>query len=123
MLVYDITSSESFEGLKFWLDSIKSHFGENNIKIPIIIVGNKIDLEDMRDVEKDVATKFANEYKYKYFEASAKTGEGVDDAIRELVKQILENKDNNNGEVVGEKKSITINKDNKTSQPKKKNCC
>ena len=121
MLIYDITSSESFEDLKSWLDSLKTHFGEKNLIIPIVIVGNKIDLEDMREIQKNNAIKFANEYNYKYFEASAKTGEGVDDAVRELVKQILANKEHYIEEG-GEKKSISI-QNNKGSNQKKKGCC
>ena len=121
MLIYDITSTESFEDLKSWLDSLKTHFGEKNIFIPIVIVGNKIDLGDMREIEKNNAIKFANKYNYKYFEASAKTGEGVDDAVRELVKQILANKEQYIEEG-GEKKSISI-QSNKGSNQKKKGCC
>ena len=121
MVVFDITSSESFEGIKDWLDSIKTYFGEKSMTIPIIIVGNKIDLEDERDVEKNDAIKFANEYRYKYFEVSAKTGEGVDDAISELIKQILSKKDNN-VEVTGERKSIKIQNIKGSNQNKNK-CC
>ena len=121
MVVFDITSSESFEGIKDWLDSIKTYFGEKSMTIPIIIVGNKIDLEDERDVEKNDAIKFANEYNYKYFEVSAKTGEGVDDAISELIKQILSKKDNN-VEVTGERKSIKIQNIKGSNQNKNK-CC
>ena len=120
MLVFDITNSDSFNGLKDWLESIKTHFGEKNISIPIIIVGNKIDLEDKRDVEKDDANKFAQENNYKYFETSAKTGEGVDNAVRELVRQILANKDSEDS---GEKNNKIKLQDNKKDNQKKKGCC
>ena len=120
MLVFDITNSDSFNALKDWLESIKTHFGEKNISIPIIIVGNKIDLEDKRDVEKDDANKFAQENNYKYFETSAKTGEGVDNAVRELVRQILANKDSEDS---GEKNNKIKLQDNKKDNQKKKGCC
>ena len=120
MLVFDVTNSDSFNGLKDWLESIKTHFGEKNISIPIIIVGNKIDLEDKRDVEKDDANKFAQENNYKYFETSAKTGEGVDNAVRELVRQILANKDSEDS---GEKNNKIKLQDNKKDNQKKKGCC
>ena len=120
MLVFDITNSDSFNDLKDWLESIKTHFGEKNISIPIIIVGNKIDLEDKRDVEKDDANKFAQENNYKYFETSAKTGEGVDNAVRELVRQILANKDSEDS---GEKNNKIKLQDNKKDNQKKKGCC
>ena len=110
IITYDITSSQSFENLKFWINSIKTNLGEKNIIIPIIIVGNKLDMKDMRDITREEAEKFAKENKYKYFETSAKTGEGVDDAIRDLVIQVLE-KSEQFEEERNERKSIKINSD------------
>ena len=121
MIAYDVTNSESFDNLKFWISSIKTNLFEKNIFIPIIIIGNKIDLEDMREISKDVASAFAKENKFKYFETSAKTGEGVDDAFRDLVNQVLANLDKNEEETI-ERKSIKI-EENKTDKQKKKGCC
>ena len=122
IITYDITSSQSFENLKFWINSIKTNLGEKNIIIPIIIVGNKLDKEDMRDITREEAEKFAKENKYKYFETSAKTGEGVDDAIRDLVNQVLE-KSEQFEEERNERKSIKINSDQPEDNVKKKGCC
>ena len=119
ILVYDVTSNESFENLKFWIESIKNNLG-NDEPIPIIIIGNKIDLEDAREINKLVAEKFAKDNNYKYFETSAKTGEGVDDAFREIVKQILAR----NSEFDDEKHENTVKiEDKKGSNEKKKGCC
>ena len=122
IITYDITSSQSFENLKFWINSIKTNLGEKNIIIPIIIVGNKLDMKDMRDITREEAEKFAKENKYKYFETSAKTGEGVDDAIRDLVNQVLE-KSEQFEEERNERKSIKINSDQPEDNVKKKGCC
>ena len=121
VLAYDVTNSESFDNLKFWINSIKTNLFEKNIFIPIIIIGNKIDLEDMRDISKDIANKFAKENNFKYFETSAKTGEGVDEAFRDLVNQILANSDKNE-EAAKERKSVKI-EENKDDKQKKKGCC
>ena len=121
VLAYDVTNSESFDNLKFWINSIKTNLFEKNIFIPIIIIGNKIDLEDMRDISKDIANKFAKENNFKYFETSAKTGEGVDEAFRDLVNQILANSDKNE-EAAKERKSVKI-EDNQVDKKKKKGCC
>ena len=121
ILTYDITNMESFENLKYWINSIKTHLGDKNIFIPIIIVGNKLDKEDMRDITREEAEKFAKENKYKYFETSAKTGEGVDDAFRDLVNQILEKSDKFEEER-NERNSVKIN-ENQEDNPKKKGCC
>ena len=119
ILVYDLTSTESFENLKFWIESIKNNLGNDDI-IPIIIIGNKIDLEDARVINKSVAEKFAKDNNYKYFETSAKTGEGVDDAFREIVKQIL----GRNDKFDDEKEENTVKiEDKKGSVEKKKGCC
>ena len=121
VIAYDVTNSESFDNLKFWISSIKTNLFEKNIFIPIIIIGNKIVLEDMRDISKDVASAFAKENNFKYFETSAKTGEGVDEAFRDLVNQILANSDKNE-EATIERKSVKI-EEKKTEKQKKKGCC
>ena len=121
VIAYDVTNSESFDNLKFWISSIKTNLFEKNIFIPIIVIGNKIDLEDMRDISKDVASAFAKENNFKYFETSAKTGEGVDEAFRDLVNQILANSDKNE-EATIERKSVKI-EEKKTEKQKKKGCC
>ena len=120
ILVFDVTNSETFDNLKFWLDSLKNNLGENNSFLPVVINGNKIDIDD-RDISKDDANKFAQENNYKYFETSAKSGVGVDELFREIVNQILENKEKTD-EVKEERKSIKIN-ENKGNNQKKKGCC
>ncbi len=120
VLVFDVTNSETFDNLKFWLDSLKNNLGENNSFLPVVINGNKIDIDD-RDISKDDANKFAQDNNYKYFETSAKSGVGVDELFREIVNQILENKEKTD-EVKEERKSIKIN-ENKGNNQKKKGCC
>ena len=120
VLVFDVTNSETFDNLKFWLDSLKNNLGENNSFLPVVINGNKIDIDD-RDISNDDANKFAQENNYKYFETSAKSGVGVDELFREIVNQILENKEKTD-EVKEERKNIKIN-ENKENNKKKKGCC
>ena len=91
--------------------------------MPIIILGNKIDLEG-REVNTEDAEKFAKENNYKYFETSAKTGEGIDNAIRELVTLVL-NQNNSNDEQKRQRlTSVQLNKeDAQKPKEKKKGCC
>ncbi len=80
-IVYDITDEQSFSNLINWKKDILDFTGE----IPFIIVGNKNDLEDARKIPKEFAMKFATELgALKFFETSAKTGEGVEDAFKQL---------------------------------------
>ena len=118
VLVYDVTNLESFESLKFWIESLKSNLGENSL--PTVINGNKIDLDD-RDVSSEDAKKFAQSNNFKYFETSAKSGIGVDELFREIVNQILEKKDNTE-DTKEERKSMKLQNDKGNNQ-KKKGCC
>ena len=121
IIVFDVTSQDSFDNVKGWINSIKSNLGENII--PIIIVGNKIDMENMREISKEDGKKIASENDFKYFETSAKTGIGVDEAIKEIVNQILDIQDKNEDEKVDERPSFKIKKDNNKDNQKKKGCC
>ena len=121
LLVYDVTSTESFENLKFWIDSIKDNMVQKNMNIPLIIIGNKIDMEDSREITKENAEKFSGDNNYKYFETSAKTGVGVDDAIRELVNQVLSQ--SNDEQKEPRNTSVQIKSNGGNSNEKKKGCC
>ena len=120
LLVYDVTSTESFDNLKYWISSIKDNMKQQDMNIPLIIIGNKIDMEDSREIIKENAEKFAGENNYKYFETSAKTGVGVDDAIRELVNQVL--KQTGSDEQKQSRNNSVQIKDN-GGNVKKKGCC
>ena len=125
MVVYDVTNPESFENLKYWISSIQKNTANSKVPIPVIILGNKIDVED-REVKNEDAEKYAEENKYKYFETSAKTGEGIDDAVRELVNQVLVNLNNGN-DIIGsrkERESVMLNSNSGGDKgEKKKGCC
>lgn len=76
ILVFDLTSYESFTNLDSWL----SEFMENtNTQNPIILlVGNKLDLTDEIEVTPAQVTQFCEDHNMmKYFQVSAKTGQGV----------------------------------------------
>ena len=105
MVVFDVTNQKSFDDLKFWLDSIKTHIYDDDY-VPIVIIGNKIDLQK-RVVQKKDANEFAEQHHYHYYETSAKTGDGIDMAIRELVKNVMNNGGKKNGR---ENLRISLNK-------------
>ena len=121
-LVYDVTKYESFENLKDWIQSIKNNLGDDN-NIPIIIIGNKIDMEGIRETKKEDAEKFSKENGYQYFETSCKTGEGVDDAIRNLVEQILNQRDKSDEVIEERNSSMKIERNSHRETQKKKGCC
>ena len=90
IIVFDVTNKRSFDDLKMWIDSIKSQskLTEDLENMPIILIGNKIDLPK-RVIDKETALNFAKEQNLEYYETSAKTGEGIDNAMKELVKKVM----------------------------------
>ncbi len=68
ILVYDKTNEESFEKLGYWLNEIKTNMGD----VPIVLVGNKADLEEIITFEQ--GKQFALAHRLTFLEASAKTG-------------------------------------------------
>ena len=118
MVVYDVTNSETYDNLKFWMQSIKNNMSPDMGEIPIIIMGNKIDCED-REVNAKEAESFWKEQGYPYFETSAKTGENIDDTIKYLVKRVIDVKEgksnigDNNNNIVIDKNDGKKNDDDK----------
>ena len=74
IIVFDVTNKISFEHVKDWIDNINNFAKMNVIKI---LVGNKIDLNDLRVISFDDGKKIADFYSIKYYETSAKTREGI----------------------------------------------
>ena len=83
ILVFDITKKESFELLGKWMTDLK----ENNRKdVRKILIGNKSDLADIREVEKEEVGEFAKGIGCQYFECSAKSGENITEALDEIAR-------------------------------------
>ena len=89
ILMYDITSRETFERLNIWLNIIKQMTND----IPIVLVGNKLDLEDNEDdgriIEYGEGEDFAKENDFDFFEVSAKNGTNVEKAFISIAEKIL----------------------------------
>ena len=123
MIVYDVTNAVSFENLKYWIQSIKTHIDIDKGEVPAIIIGNKIDIFE-REVKKEDAEAFAQQEGFKYFETSAKSGKGVNECIKYLVKTVLRTSDDKEEEK--EKQYIQINpekKDDDKFSKKLDKCC
>ena len=76
ILVYDISSKESFEHIPDWLNELSNVNLEDVI---FALVGNKNDLENQRQVNPEEGEKFAKEHNYIFHEISAKTSDGFDE--------------------------------------------
>ena len=93
ILMYSINERESFTQISRWMDSIKEHCDMS--KVSIILIGNKKDLENERQVSTEEGQKLAKEYNISFFESSAKTNENVKIAVDTLITQCLIKKPNN----------------------------
>ena len=92
MVVYDISNRESFESIKNWLILL-----EDVPKIQkIILVGNKTDLEEKREVQaKEAIDKYgSNEKIKKILECSAKENKGVEEIFKWVIKLLYTEKGN-----------------------------
>ena len=75
-LIFDVSNKLSYDHLTDWLKFITDI--ENN---SVVVVGNKIDLKDKREVNNEDAEKFCKENKYEYFEVSAKEGTNINNML------------------------------------------
>ena len=75
IIVYAINQRDSFKDLGLWIKELKLN---NSPDIKIILVGNKLDLKEDRQIAYEEGQKFAEDYGFSYFfETSAKTGENI----------------------------------------------
>ena len=90
LLVYDITKKNTFENAAKWLQELKDYADDN---IVVMLVGNKTDLNNLRDVKVDEAKKFADDNGLAFIETSALDSTNVVDAFEQII-QIYHNMGN-----------------------------
>lgn len=85
-IVFDVCERETFTHVKVWYEELKEFI--NNKNIPVVIVGNKIDLTDLRKIRYEEGISLVDELAlqikevdFSYIETSALTGENVEDAF------------------------------------------
>jgi len=86
VLMYSITDRKSFDGIAYWLKSL-----DENCKAGIcrVLVGNKKDLNESRQVSYDEGKAVADKHKMMFYETSAKTGESVEEVFTGITEEIL----------------------------------
>ncbi|EAL44906.2 Ras family GTPase [Entamoeba histolytica] len=93
ILIYSITSKESFEEMKGIYEEIyRVKDKDENEVIPIIIVGNKCDLENERQVTKEDGIEYADSVKCPFLECSAKTNENINQIFDIITRNVVEYK-------------------------------
>jgi len=118
IVVYDTTDAQSFEAVKTWLHEIDRYASENVNKL---LVGNKSDLTNKRQVEKDSAQEFATSVNIPFLETSAKNASNVEEAFMTMAGEIKKRMASAPSTTEGNKSKITVS--GKTESVKSGGCC
>ncbi|KAH0590134.1 GTPase Ypt2 [Termitomyces sp. 'cryptogamus'] len=86
LLVYDVTSENSFNNIRTWHANIEQHASEGVNKI---LIGNKSDWTDKKIVTEEQGRELAAELGIKFMETSAKANDGVEEAFFTLARFVL----------------------------------
>ena len=89
-LVFDITNRDTFDNIGRWLQDIKDVARSD---VVTLLIGNKSDKADQRQVSTEEAQEFAKKNSMQYFETSAKTGSNISESIDACVAIIEQNVD------------------------------
>ena len=90
-LVYDITSKKSFEAVSYWATELANNSGSGD-GITIMVVGNKVDFEERREVPTDDAQNVADSLNAKFVETSAVTGVNIERLFQTATSEVLKKK-------------------------------
>jgi len=115
LIVYDITIKDSFTHTEYWVNATKDLKREDVI---VVLIGNKIDLEDKRTVSTKEGEDFATEKGFLFHEVSSKTGDGIENLFfnkifPEMVRKFNigneqeENEDNNGIQLDGQQQNVS----------------
>jgi Ras-related protein Rab-11A len=122
-IVYDITRKETFDNIDKWVADLKNN-GDDNISI--VLIGNKSDLDEKREVSKEEGVQKSEEFKTAFMETSALNGDNIDKAFDELIEQIYQNNCSmiDEGDKVEiEEKGVNLNEEKEDNKSIKDKCC
>lgn len=106
MLLYDVSNEQSFLNVRKWVSDIQEQTDCDSVKLPLIIVGNKIDLRPENEEQRKLFVSFvdglhmATDCEATFVESSVRSGEHVMQALGTLVLQMIDNENEmvrNNG--------------------------
>lgn len=83
--MFDVTKTTSFNSCVNYIEDIRSNSDKDCI---VYLIGNKVDLDDKREVSRMEAENFAKRNNIKYFETSAVQNNGVNETFEKLINGI-----------------------------------
>ena len=110
IVLYDICRKKSFENVDKWIDDFKSKADDDAV---IILIGNKSDLDDKREVSKEEGESKAQMNKFAFMETSAKDNNNVQKAFETLFGEIVK--------IYKNKNNINLNDNKEGDEGMKKN--
>ncbi|TAQ85023.1 hypothetical protein B7494_g6658 [Chlorociboria aeruginascens] len=105
VVVYDITNMKSFQNTKKWVDDVR---GERGNDVIIVLVGNKTDLNDKREVTTQQGEEEAKQNNLMFIETSAKVGHNVKPLFKRIA-QALPGMEGAEGEEAQANQMIDVN--------------
>ena len=122
-IVYDISRKNTFDSISRWVSDITATADK---KITLILIGNKSDLEDQRQVTKEQGEEKAKEFGLAFLETSASSGDNLEKAFSLMINEVYKKcQEDINAEtddnVVDQGKDITLNEP--AGKTEKKKCC
>lgn len=111
IVMYDITAEQSFTAVRHWLTSIKEAASDD---ITVMLLGNKTDKENERQVQKEVGKRLAKDCRITFFECSACSGHNVLDSMVHLARILKDQEDREKEKTV----QLVV-----SSSDKKRACC
>ena len=119
-IVYDITRKDTFDDIDKWRNEL---INSCNKEVTIMLIGNKCDLEDSREISKEQGEEKAKSFGFSFLETSAYSGENLEKGFEMLIKEIyqkykIEQKANDDMDLSGGVEELKIGK-----EPMKKKCC
>lgn len=85
VVVYDISNAKSFQNTRKWIDDVR---GERGNDVIIVLVGNKTDLNDKREVTTAQGEEEAKKNNLMFIETSAKVGHNVKQLFRRIAQAL-----------------------------------
>lgn len=87
LLIFDVTRRRTFMNLDRWKEEAFKNIGR---EVPLVVVANKVDLEDARIVTTEEGKKYADDNGHLYVESSALTGENVERSYATLCMMLID---------------------------------